>query len=831
MKKTAKRLQTGATHSSAVTELEQKNSDLAFEMATESIILLENDGALPLAPGSRVALYGNGVLYTLKGGTGSGEVNGRHDVSVYEGMKNAGFIVASERWLRDYEREFEAGKAAFAESVKQKLIRAATHLELNAFGEAFGMSYEYPYGRAVTEQDVRESNTDVCFYVISRQCGENMDRNPDDFSYHLTEKEARDLRFCAEHYAKTVLVLNVGAAMDLSELEADTKVNAIVCLGMQGCRGGDAFAAVVSGTVSPSGRLTETWARRYDDVPNGRSFGKMAPRVLEQDYKEGIYVGYRYYRSFHVPVRYPFGYGLSYTQFRQECVAAAVEGGQLKLRVRVTNVGEQYAGKDVVQLYVSVPQARLDHPALQLAAFAKTEELQPGDSQELRLTVDFRELGSFDEALKETFLETGSYGIFLGKDSEHVTPVGAVTLEREVVLSRHRSLKTRPLSFTDLKRDRDAAGEPAGAGFRLTLDPGAFGTETFGYAHPYPALSAEDRGVLDGLSVEDCIDLVVGDGLDVLGRPHDFICPGAVGYSTSKLVRKGVPLMIFSDGPNGLRLQKRNALKKDRIRAVDPMGEIFSYLPAWIFRLIHADEKKSELLYQFTTAFPVGNMAAQTWNTALLEREGEAVSAEMARYGINFWLGPGVNIHRNPLNGRNYEYYSEDPVLTGRLAAAVTRGVQKRRGTYVTLKHFCCNNQEEQRGYMSANVSERALREIYLKGFALAVKESRPMGIMTSYNKTNGIYNSNNPALLLNTLRCEWGYDGLVMTDWLGTTMGAANAAKAIASGNELLMPGTGSDKKAIRRALKKGVLSEEALRLAAGNILRIARQSERPLS
>ena len=831
MKKTAKPVKTGALHSDAVTELERKNSGLAFEMAKESIVLLENDGALPIAPGSRVALYGNGVMHTLKGGTGSGEVNGRHDVSVYEGMKNAGFVIASERWLEDYEREFEAGKAAFADAVKRKLIRAFTHLELNAYGEAFGMSYEYPYGREVTEQDVLASGTEICFYVISRQCGENMDRSPDDFSYHLTGKEVRDLRFCAEHYGKTVLVLNVGAAMDLSELKDVKGLNAIVYLGMQGCRGGDAFAAVVSGEGSPSGRLTETWAERYDDVPNGRSFGKMAPRVLEQDYKEGVYVGYRYYRSFNVPVRYPFGYGLSYTQFRQECLEAALEGGRLKLRIRVTNVGDRYAGKDVMQLYVSVPQARLDHPALQLAAFAKTEILRPGESRELRLTADFRELGSFDEKSKETFLEAGSYLFALGRDCEHVTPVGAVTLEREVVLSRHRSLKTRPLSFTDRRREKASAADQAEeTGFRLTLDPAAFQTETYEYSHPYPELNREERKVLDGLSTDDCVDLVIGDGLDIFGKSHDFICPGAVGYTTSKLVKKGVPLLIFSDGPNGLRIQKRNAKKKNRIQAVDPMGEIFNYLPRWLFRLVHADAEKRELLYQFTTAFPVGNMAAQTWNTDLLEREGEAVSAEMAQYGINFWLGPGVNIHRNPLNGRNYEYYSEDPVLTGRLAAAVTRGVQKRRGTYVTLKHFSCNNQEEQRGYMSANVSERAWRELYLKGFELAVKESGPKGVMTSYNKTNGIYNSNNPALLLNTLRCEWGYDGLVMTDWLGTTMGAANAARAIASGNELLMPGTGSDKKTIRRALKEGALSEEALRLAAGNVLRIARRSERPL-
>ena len=824
----SKRLKTGAERSEAVSALEQKNSDLACAIAQESIVLLKNDGALPIAPGSRVALYGNGVMHTLKGGTGSGEVNGRSDVSLYEGMKRAGFRVTSESWLRDYETEFESGLAGFADSVKKTLWNGVTHLDVNRFGEAFGMSYEYPYGRAVTENDVAESATDICFYVISRQCGENMDRNPDDYSYLLTAKERQDLAFCAEHYEKTVLVLNTGAAMDMNGVWDLPGLNAVVYLGMQGCRGGDAFAAVVSGSVTPSGRLTATWPANYNDVPFGDVFGKMNPNVLEQDYREGIYVGYRYYSGFDVPVRYPFGYGLSYTEFEQECTNAAFEGTALKLQVNVTNRGNTYFGKDVVQLYVSIPSTRLDHPVRQLAAFAKTGMLKPGECQTVELAVDFRELGSYAEDSRETILEAGSYGFFLGKDCEEVFAIGRVELPEEVVLSRHKGLGARPCSFRDLKRETPDV--PVTEGFTLRLDANGFETEEYDYAHPFPVLDAEDRAVLDALSTQECIDLVVGDGLDIMGKPHEFICPGAVGYTTSELVKKGVPLLIFSDGPNGLRIQKRNALKKDRIKAVDPMGEIFNYLPKWLFRLIHADEKKSELAYQFTTAFPVGNMAAQTWNTELLEREGEAVSAEMAKYGINFWLGPGVNLHRNPLNGRNYEYYSEDPVLTGKLAAAVTRGVQKRRGTYVTLKHFCCNNQEEQRGMMSANVSERTMRDVYLKGFELAVKESRPKGIMTSYNKSNGVYNSNNPALLKDVLRSEWGFDGVVMTDWLGTTSGAADAAKAVAAGNELQMPGTGGNKKTIRKALKAGSLTETELRASAGNVLRLARRSERPL-
>lgn len=819
-------VKTGAVRSSEVSELEKRNADLSFRVARECIVLLKNDGTLPVEKG-KVALYGNGVLKTIKGGTGSGEVNERHVVTLYEGMKNAGCTITSQSWLQDYQKEFDEGKLAFDEAARNKWVSAIKHLKIAEINDVFGMSYEYPYGRSVTEADVKESDTDLCFYVISRQCGESMDRNPDDSSYHLTQKELDDIRFCAAHYDRMVVVLNIGCCMDVKALDTIEGISAVVYMGMLGGRCGDAFASVILGEVSPSGHLSETWPKNYSDVPYGREFGVMNPNVLEQDYKEGIYVGYRYYDTFQVPVQYPFGYGLSYTDFAIEANTMKASGSKVMIDVSVRNTGTKYSGKEVIQVYISAPKGKIEKPYQQLAAFAKTSTLKPGASEVVELEIDMSEMGCYWEERKMTILEAGDYIVRVGNSSQNTAVAGVVHLQDEIVLSEHKGMGMRPIAFDQLRQSITPGCSQNEKGRNVqsvSISAGDFQTSSYSYTIPFPILDAESQKVLDSLTVEECIDLVVGDGLDILGKPHDFICPGAVGYTTSSLVKKGVPLLILSDGPNGLRIQKRNALGKNKIRPVDPMGEVFKYLPKWIYKLIHADPEKSTMLYQFATSFPVGNMIAQTWNVELLERQGTAVSDEMELFGINFWLAPGVNIHRNPLNGRNYEYYSEDPYLTGKLAAAVTRGVQKRAGTSVTLKHFCCNNQEEQRGYMSSNVSERVMREIYLKGFEIAVKESKPRGIMSSYNRCNGIYSSNNQALLQDVLRCEWGYDGLVMTDWFATSSMTSDAAKCMEAGNEMLMPGTEKDKKTIRKALRSGALKEADLRKCAGNIIRIAR-------
>jgi beta-glucosidase len=247
---------------------------------------------------------------------------------------------------------------------------------------------------------------------------------------------------------------------------------------------------------------------------------------------------------------------------------------------------------------------------------------------------------------------------------------------------------------------------------------------------------------------------------------------------------------------------------------------MMNHLPKFILKRLLGNEKKDQLVYQYATAFPAAHTLAQSWNVELMEEVGLAISREMTQYGVTFWLAPGLNIHRNPLCGRNFEYYSEDPLLTGKMAVAVTRGVESVAGNYVTLKHFCGNNQETERVQSSSNIGERALREIYLRGFEIAVREGKPSGMMSSYNKLNGIYTSNHFDLLTRLLRHEWGFDGLVMTDWMATAKGAANPALCLAAGNDLIMPGTKRDKKVIMKALKKGRLREDDLRQSAARVI-----------
>lgn len=820
------KIRTGATHSTQITEREANCRNTAYLAALESIVLLENDGVLPLN-GKKVALYGNGVWKTIKGGTGSGEVNERYSVTILEGMENAGFQVTSRTWLQDYKAEYESGLEQFFVNLKKLMKTAATQMKMEAFSDAFGASYQHPYGRPITEEDVRESDTDVCIYVLSRQSGESMDRDPDTQMFHLAQEELEHIRFLTTHYAKTVVVLNIGACMDLCSLKEIEGINAIVHIGLLGCEGGNAFADIISGKVSPSGRLASTWMKKYEDVPYGRAFGKMSPVIQQQDFKEGIYVGYRYYDTFGVTPQYPFGYGLSYTTFSYDVTQIQLNGSEVCASVTVTNASDRYSGKEVIQLYIGCPAGKLDKPVKQLAAFAKTKTLLPGESQTLQLRFDMRDHASYFEKEAQFKLEQGDYKILLGTSSRNTQLFAYIWIAQDTVVSQHRSMGMPAIAFRELcpPEQNPEAREDVPV---LEMAADAIAPIVHRY-DPLPVCEdPQVQKVLDTLSVKECIDLIVGDGLDILGKPHDFICPGVSGYSTSTLVRKGIPCVNFADGPAGLRLQQRSAVLKDRLKPADPFATVFAALPKWIVRLMTADPETSELVYQYTTAYPAGHTLAQSWNTELVEAVGHAVGAEMLDYGVTFWLAPGVNIHRNPLNGRNFEYYSEDPLLAGKMAAAITRGVQHEKGVYATPKHFFCNSQEEDRGHMSSNVSERAVREIYMPAFRIAVQEGGAKAIMSSYNKVNGTYTSNHYPALTMVLRNEWGFDGLVMTDWMTTTPGASDPALCVSAGNDLLMCGLGSDKKAIKKALKTGKITEDDLRRCAANALKLFLQARK---
>lgn len=809
---------TKASVSKAESQRERDNRDVAYRAALEGIVLLENDGALPLTPGP-VALYGAGGRRTIKGGTGSGEVNERHSVSVEEGLTAAGFTVTTKAWLDDYDSEFVAAEVAYGSEVSKRFRKAGP----NALIEVFSNPFRPPSGRPITAQDISASATQTCIYVIARQAGEGGDRKLERDDYHLSHVEQDNLRRCAETYARTIVVLNVGSSFDTNFAREIPGINALVHISQLGTMGGRALADVLIGVVSPSGKLTDTWARSYYDIPFAREFGYLNGDLVDEDYREGIYVGYRYFDTFGVSPAYPFGYGLSYTQFRTSYSDLTLDGTIARVRASVANVGSA-PGKEVVQVYVSSPRGGLPKPSQALAGFVKTEALQPGDTQDVSVAIDLRLLASYDELNARFVLDAGEYIVRVGTSGRDNTPSALLVLDKQVIVSTHRNICPLAKRLDELvppaRESEDLTDLP-----RFEIDSSRFATVDHTYDEPAVPNDPQVDSLIDRLTVEELVHVVAGKGMLFLitgGGTAYFSAPGAGGSTTDSLVDNGVVNVLFADGPAGLRLVRES--RQGRGGKLKPIGtpiDMFKYVPTFIQRFLQADPDKGEPRYQFATAFPVENALAQTWNETLLEEVGRAVATEMAEYGISYWLAPGINLHRNPLCGRNFEYYSEDPFLSGKLAAALTRGVQNMEGCYVTLKHFVANEREDNRNKSDSHVSERALRELYLRPFEIAVREARAKSVMTSYNRVNGVYAPNSHDLCTKVLRNEWGFDGVVMTDWGSTGKGLADDAFCLKAGNDLVMPGGGRVRKNLLKGLKEGVITETDLRRCATNVLR----------
>lgn len=806
-------MQTKASFTDTVTERELKNKALAFEAAAEGIVLLENDGALPLKPG-RLALFGAGADYTIQGGSGSGEVNVRHAVNALEGLENAGFTVTTKDWIERYDAAWKQGKEAFIRENRKKLRHLSTHV----LAELMAAEYRYPSGDAITEREIEASGTDTCVYILSRQSGEGHDHRDEAGSFCLTETEIANIRLCAARYEKFVLVLNTGAVIDLSPLDEIEGINALVYMNQLGMEGGNALAAVLTGKRTPSGKLAVTWPKRYADIPFGDEFGPYAPDAAHAPYREGIYVGYRYFDSFGVEPRYAFGYGKSYTDFTVKTEAVELVGSDVQLSAAVANTGT-CSGKEVVQVYVSCPQSDEAREYQRLAAFGKTRLLAPGESETLTLRFPLSALSGYDEKAAETYLAAGNYIVRVGDSSRNVVPAAKLTLPERVALSRHKNLCGAKEKVQQLKQNKFPAETlPEGLPV-LCIDPGLFRPVTYDYEPKKEALSDKTKAFLDSFTAEDMVKFCAGTGL--FGENKGFRVPGAVGHMTTDYIDHGIPNRELCDGPAGLRIQRRSTIdKKGKIKAVDAAISLYEFLPGWLTKLLLGNPEKERLLYQFVTGFPVAAAVAQSWNAPLAEEIGRAVSTEMTEYGVTWWLAPALNIVRNPLCGRNYEYYSEDPLLSGRLAAAVTRGVQETPGNYVTIKHFAANNQEENRYYVSSDPDERVLREIYLWGFEIVVREAAPRAVMSAYNKINGRYCANNRELCTDILRGEWGFDGIVMTDWLSTGEDRADEAGCLNAGVDLIMPGGKKVVKALLKAYKAGRLSLDTLRQSCGRVL-----------
>ena len=745
-----------------VSERELSHRQLAREVAAEGMVLLKNEGVLPLQ-NKKIALFGAGARMTVKGGTGSGNMQERYSVSIEEGLKNAGFTLASTRWMDRFDAAFAAEKEAWRLSIEARIKGYKPWEVQRMFDEVIHVTpLRFPIGDEIQQEDLPE-DTDTAIYVIARQAGESADRRLEKGDYYLSDVEEANIRTLAEHYEKVLLVINCGGILDLSILDEVPGIGAVLHFVQGGEEGGNAFADIVSGKVTPSGKLTDTWAIDYYDYPCAEEFGILGD-VLQQNYREGIYVGYRWFDANKIEPRWPFGFGLSYADFEITVQNTQIVGTMVTVTACVRNISSCYSGKDVVQLYLAKPEGKLHKEHKALAAFRKTGLLAPGQEEICTLQVDLQECASYDEETACKLLEQGEYGVFIGSDSRKNALCAVLTLEKTVVTEKLTNILPISKEFELFVPQTKALVYPAEVQY-LTIPMGAFAKKGIHYDAPIPVIKTKQTGeYLKTLSDKELIELCVGAGFNGLGYN---VTPTTVGRTSINLLKKGIPNVNFSDGPAGLNLCPKNAYTKFGVpNYVDELPQDWQW--GWIRKIepfVLAKPGKGYRVYQYMTCFPAATLQAQTWNPSLIEEVGHAIGTEMIEAGVTLWLAPGLNIHRNPLCGRNFEYYSEDPYVSGVMAASVTRGVQSHPGLGVTIKHFCCNNQEDKRETVSENVPERALREIYLRGFEIAVRKSKPWAVMTSYNLVNGVHTFASNDLCTKALRNEWEYQGLVMTD------------------------------------------------------------------
>lgn len=754
-----------------ISQREIENKELAKSVAEEAIVLLQNkNNTLPLK-NKTVALYGSGAFATIKGGTGSGDVNQRNVVNILNGLDKHDFTITTKPWLARLQRYYQKEKALYEDKLKDD--------PMSLLAPAF--KFKDP-----EISEFEDATTGI--YVISRSSGENYDRRNHKGDFRLTDNELANIQQMSEYYTNSVVLLNVGGVIDTSFIDDCPMLDSVVLVSQLGMTSGDAIAEILEGTKTPSGKLTDTWAYSYQDYPTSENFGMTNP-----EYVEGIYVGYRYFDSFNVKPRYEFGFGQSYAKFFIKTQKANVNEQRIRLRVSVENTSDSYSGQETVQVYVSKPQTEIPTPYQELVGYNKTTILRPKAQQTLDFEVAINDLSVFDEELGAYVLVPGTYYVRVGNSSRQTEVVASFKLDERVILKKVDDVMKPRIDPTTFKKNQVELKKVSGVPFFILKATNFPETEFVQYQEESDVTTfVADREDLPGegcnevieevrnaagktlndvydgdvelaefvasLSEKELVDLVEGtlsaNENGVVGISSDLV-PGAAGQ-TGELKAKKVPAIVMADGPAGVRVKP-------------------------VF------ERNNQTITHYATAWPIGTALAQTWNKDLIEKVGFAVGTEMKEFGVDLWLAPGMNIHRDPLGGRNFEYFSEDPYLSGTMAAFETKGVQTHPKLGVTLKHFLGNNQESHRNYGNSVIGEQALREIYLRNFETAIKLCEPVSIMTSYNRVNGIFSGANFGLLTNILRDEWHFKGLVMTDWFSS----ADPKKGFHAGNDLVMPGS----------------------------------------
>ncbi len=755
----------------------QEHLDLARQAAAEGAVLLKNDkNTLPLAQGEKIALFGIATVDYIKGGTGSGDVYTAYLRSNLDGLK----IKEQEGKVQIYQ--------PLAEFYRDFLEKERARLEPLRWAEVREME-KMPYGFARSREDSRirlkykvgePELTDsqivsaaafagTAMISLSRISGEDWDRIPRPGDYYLSEAEKTLIDRVTAAFSKVIVVLNVGGVIDTKWLAENRKIGAALLTWQGGTEGGLAAADILCGDVNPSGKLTDTFASSFDDYPSSAGFDAHVEYV---DYNEDIYVGYRYFET--IPgakekVIYPFGFGLSYTSFALSGLHAFCDGDAITVTATVENTG-RVPGKEVVQVYYAAPQGVLGKPAKALIAFQKTKLLAPGERQTLAMTFPVNDMASYDDLGKlqksAYLLEQGAYRFYVGTSVADVTELAyAYEVNEAYRVTQQLVSRCYPVALEErMLSDGSMEKLPVGGTVNrecpvhtpLTAQP------------PREALHLNQVGIQ--ITPEEFVaQMTDGELAELLGGK------GNVGVSNTCTFggndRLKIPRFATADGPAGLRLGWECGIP--------------------------------------TTAWPVGTLLACTWDTELVYKVGEAGAKEVKENNLAIWLTPALNIHRNPLCGRNFEYYSEDPYVSGKMASAMVKGIQSQKvGT--SVKHFAANNKELNRTVSDSRVSERALREIYLKGFEICVKEARPWTVMTSYNVLNGIHTSESVDLTEGILRQEWGFDGIVTTDW-----GVKNdPVLEVRVGSDMKMPNGYPEE--LLEALQNGTLTRADLEVCA---------------
>ncbi|MCQ2467413.1 MAG: glycoside hydrolase family 3 C-terminal domain-containing protein [Clostridia bacterium] len=778
----------------------KEHIELSRNGATEGMVLLKNeDEVLPLGKGTKVALFGKACVDYVKGGGGSGDVTIAYSRSLYDGLKI---------------KETEGKISIFEELV-------------DFYKEDIKAQYDKKYDPGMTEEPEVPANllksaaefADIAIITICRFSGEGWDRKVSleknealwagelalaerqaevfpDGDYCITAKEKKMITAVKSMFKKVVVVLNVGGVIETSWIKDDDAISSALLMWQGGIEGGLAAADILVGDVTPSGKLVDSFAKTLEDYPSSYNFHESNKYA---EYTDDIYVGYRYFET--IPgaaekVVYPFGYGLSYTTFEIKQNVFEIVDDKVEATLTVINTGK-YSGKEVVMLYYSAPNGLLGKPSKELGAFIKTSLLAPGQSEKVKLVLNISDMASYDDFGKVTksawILEKGVYEFYIGNCVRCLTKVDFKYELSDNKVVCQLTEKLAPSNLHErLLPDGTMEKVPAAPEKKAeSIFPRRPNRETEA-ACPYE----KERKIY---SLLDCKDIMFEDVADGKHTLDEFMAQLSIEdlilllggqknqgvsntFGVGNLPEYGVPNVTTADGPAGLRI------------------------------LPHVGVN--------TTAWPCATMLACSFNVELAEKIGTAAAKEVKENNIGIWLAPAVNIHRTPMCGRNFEYYSEDPLVAGKIGASVVRGVQSQK-IAATVKHFAFNNKETNRKNSDSRVSERAAREIYLKAFETIVKEADPWCIMTAYNLVNGIQCSENKELITDILRGEWGFNGVVMTDWW-TSGEHYLEAKA---GNDLKMANGYPDR--VKEAYDKGAISKDEIYAAAKNILALLLKME----